>query len=212
MNIRSTVGFFALPVLFLLIFAGGGCDRANTIGSPIEINESSTVLDYYLALPPEYLEANFSLDELLDSKGDRSDEIEEVDIENHYLKLKDHYGPGPGSDHGEMALFIKPDGTRVLAMSIGHCSESCYLPIELVVFEGGKWKYVTQELLPPFDIDEIRFAEYAKIDPAMVDSPIYIDVDIPRYGTDIVIYDQNISGNIGVLNWDDGKFVFGEES
>jgi hypothetical protein len=102
-----------------------------------------TVTDFYLKLPAKYLQ-------ILAAIPNRRSLIKTEDVQNGYLKL----GSNEWEGWGEVALFKRRDGSRVVALTEYDCGPECDGNLTFLDYRNGKWKEV--ELLPRYSVGDLR--------------------------------------------------------
>ena len=166
-----------------------------------------SVADYYTALPDEFM----VFPDL--AKNERVAQIEILDEKNLYLKLRDNVGPGPGSDRMTMAVFIKPDGSHLIAVSGGHCSEICFNKFYLLTFDGFTWTDVTSNYFE----ERNRLNVYSDMlynvhirsgnTDTVYDWPYTLYFELPQQGTTILIREDFTGMEAGSILYKNGRFT-----
>ncbi|MFA5842363.1 MAG: hypothetical protein WC882_01645 [Candidatus Gracilibacteria bacterium] len=172
----------------------------NNTTPPEEIINTQTpspasIEEYYSLLSYQYLPE-------LEIFGKPSD-VEFIDEENYYIKFRDTV-EGEKTTSGAMAIFIKPDGTNVIAVEGGTCTETCNRNFWLLEYNEGEWIDVTAELLQENNYEPTEKENYT--------GTFYFE--IPQYGTSLTVYnyyyDAEINSAYSVketqLDWINGKF------
>lgn len=137
---RADLILYVLCVLTVAIASGFGTAAAQT-------SEPKTVGDFLLLVPERYMEG-YDLrfrEEML--RGEHRGVV--VDVANGYIS----YDASDNPTGFEFVIFRKNNGRYIVAYSDGISDnfDSADYTFFLLSYEGGKWRDVTQELLPvPF--------------------------------------------------------------
>ncbi len=166
--------------------------------------EDLSVLNYYLDLPSKYLE--FYLEDTNDEE--RKSKIATLDLANYYIDLKDNVSAG-GFTTGTVTVFMKPDKSRLTAVEGGDCTTLCFRDIYFLEYKNGEFIDVTKEYLPEIDFEYLKKKVHQKANyGTSVDStPFSFYFELPREGTDIILYEYLTGMKVAKLKWTKGKFV-----
>jgi len=183
--------------------------------------ELKSILDYYLALPAEYIEMPIEIEDdgVLYS---RKDYIDVLDEKNYYIHLTTEaagYHQGGGYSSADLTLFKNKQGPDILAVNTTEII-SFWMYLEHLYFlqyENGQWTDVTESVWPAKDIDKDYIVEAAKqimidkYDPNVEDFepesiPGVVSV-LPRYGTTIYIREMKTETDIYEIKWDGENFI-----
>jgi hypothetical protein len=171
-----------------------------------------TVKDFYLQIPAEFFPSD---------AAKRARWIDITDEEGRFLSLeipvKDITGEegGPNSSvFGEIKLFKRKNGATLLGQSITLCDAGvCQSQARLLEYNNGKWKDVSEELLPKVSNED---AIKALRDSVSYDKPLKDGEEIPlvinftqgdniTYGAAIKPDGRTLSG-IKTFAWDGEQF------
>lgn len=160
----------------------------------------TSVMDYFLAIPDEYL-AGFPASE-------REASVDVLDEANYYLNFR----PANWDGMGSLAVFLVDDRELVVVERSG-CGPVCEQTLYVLEMVNGKWVDQTAKLWPntePTSEEVLAIkTKYAKDNPDenfedLTFSPL---VEIPEFGTELKAYD-NISGYVyAKIKWNGNKFA-----
>lgn len=163
------------------------------------------LLDYYYALPERYyrpIESADLAEETLYKQ--RKKNLYLVDEKNMYLQ----YLPFPGEGDASMAVFIKPDGSHVIASETRECGPVCLQRFSLLEYVDGEFVDVTDQLLPKVSeetlLQKLRDKNMCELDGRCIDYAFLYE--LPHRGTTIKIYEQLTFTDLVRLKWKSGKF------
>ena len=163
----------------------------------------STVLDYFLRLPQEYL-VNYPIG---GSRREREAAITVRDLRNGFLQIGK---PGEG-ESATVALFRKPDGRALIAVESNLCALKCEQKLFFLQYENGAWSDVTEEMLPRIDDRAVRarVERETKAERGIgPDNYAYqLLYKLPRTGTTIIVTENWSNKKVGELLWVTGKFT-----
>lgn len=170
--------------------------------------EDPSILDYYLALPAETLDHFYPLGSE-DTPEARQALIEVVDEENYYLKLKDNVQHG-GMDTFAMAVFLQPDDTHLIALEGGMSTTLSFRDLGFFEIQNGEWMNVSEGKLPSgIDFEALR-DEAALMGSQQFgldyEGPYSFYYELPRYSTDLVLYEYTTGQEMLRLTWRKGQF------
>lgn len=157
-----------------------------------------TVLDYFLAVPSEYLG-------IAKHSEDRAKVVEKKDLKNSYLKLG-----GLWEGWGDAALFKNSDGSKTFAIQTIGCGPACGTEsLFFLQYKNGKWIDVTAKILPKVSENEL-FRVMKCINPQTEESVITY-YELPQIGTTVKLIDDNATGNQNKIlyefSWNGAKFT-----
>lgn len=167
-------------------------------------------MDYYLAIPDEILTEEF-YDPFYPTgatKEARRAVIKVADEENYYLKLTDHVQSG-GMSTLAMTVFLEPDETPLIALEGGTTTGTLsFREIRFFEVQDGKWADVTEGQLPELNYETLYsraqfLGRWLGFDP---DGPYSFYMALPRYGTDLVLYENTTGQELARLGWREGEF------
>jgi hypothetical protein len=153
-------------------------------GVKINTSNPKTVLDYYLLLPLGYAgvedeaRAKHRRQEFLDSLHYGSI----LDIPNDYIRYKGDSG------WPNICVALFRHSGRVLIAVFDYGYDGSDPGLNLLRYESGKWRDVTEAMLPP------------GLGP-------HDNYELPRYGTTIPVANRQETKR-GYLKWRNGAFVF----
>lgn len=169
-----------------------------------------SIVDYYLAIPDEILTEEFYYPFYPTGPTEeaRRAAIQVADETNYYLKLTDHVQSG-GMETFAMTVFIKPDDTPLIALEGGTTAGALsFRDLRFFEVREGEWVDVTEGQFPELDFDTLynraqSLGRWLGFDP---DGPYSFYMELPRYGTDLVLVENTTGEEMARMGWREGAF------
>jgi hypothetical protein len=161
----------------------------------------STIFDYYLKIPRQYLPSQTS--QTSNSREDREAAIWIKDLDNAYLQVRRQ----TDEIYDALTLFRQPGASDLIAIESRACIRGCTSKLTLLKYERDQWIDVTSEMLPVIDDRTIiaGVGRQVELKPTFTPRVLYT---LPRGGSTIEVSDHWSGSRIGELEWSDGKFAF----
>lgn len=132
------------------------------------------------------------------SDEDFEESVQILDEENMYILMFPRWWEGSAT----CTLFTLPDETLLLAYTINSCGPICHQDRGFYTQVDTEWKDVSSEVLPDMEekLAELR-ETYENFNPIL---------ELPRYGTSIVVSEQYSGEELFKLLWGNGHFTIND--
>jgi hypothetical protein len=188
---------YKFVILFLLVFF------VQQNGQGFE-SKSYSVINLFNLLPGKYRSLEISRNPLSENPGLKKRVIVN-DQKNDYLKLIN-------DSEGEftMAIWRPKSNYLVAGITSTGCGPLCeYVTFAFLRFDGTNWKDIKADIFPPIDYSllEKRYnLKKSKDDEPF--SSLWVQYELPRYGTTIKVTMQMSDVHLADLVWNGKKFIF----
>lgn len=171
-----------------------------------------SLMDYYNAIPPEFLLMSLDKARQEIQEGDYRGKII-VDDANYYMSFF-----FPEEDFNtQVAVFLRPPRTGLISVVNAHCRPGCSQDLHFLDLQNGRWVDVKDKVFPEPTEEEI-FAAFKRAEPNAVgqaknlkdyeesytgDHVFNPQFVLPRYGTTIKLVDHPIKfgEDVTLMSW-----------
>lgn len=208
LSILSLLGLNPLLLIINPILGEGDSDR----------EELGTVLDYYKAIPRQFLEipGMNATNDSYEKPEARLQDLKKKDLRNGYLEAESKLSNGDEEmDYTiTFALFVRQNKTKFVAVSRLICTSVCDQSLSFVEYKKGQWIDISNDIYDPLDREEIstKIAKKSESIQCLKGAQETSDafIVLPQKGTSLYL---SVWGNCTALielaefKFQDGRFI-----
>jgi hypothetical protein len=119
---------------------------------------------------------------------DRETLVETLDEQNYYMEFKTEVKSGGFARSGEMAVYLRDDGSYFVALYGGPVvSIFDYRELLFIEKKNGVWTDITSEVFPKLDINQLLIDKYGN---EVENNPHWATFKLPQHGTTITLVEN----------------------